>query len=85
MYIRRGVIEMEKTKLQLYLPPDDYIFIYNYAVNKGMKNLSHAMSKIIVEYKRFKAIAMKLQQQIDQDYKEKHHGVGTIDKTKRKN
>ena len=94
-FIPRGD-KTEKSKLQLYLPPDDYIFIYNYAMSKGKKNLSQAISSILVEYKRFRAIALKLQQQIDIEFKKKDtideervidkvHGTGTkLDKDKNK-
>jgi len=87
---------LEKSKLQLYLPPDDYIYLYNYAVNKGYKNLSQAISTLLTEYKRFKAIAMQLQQQIELEHKKKTrtdtervidrvHGKGTkLDKDKNK-
>jgi hypothetical protein len=95
-FIRLGV-KLEKTKLQLYLPPDDYIYLYNYAVSKGKKNLSQAVSDILVEYRRFKAVAMNLQKQIEIEYVkanprteneriiDKIHGKGTkVDKNKNK-
>lgn len=79
MTLWRQCVNMEKTKLQIYLDPEAYIELYNYAKNHALKNYSQAISKILIEWRRFRLIAQRMQQDAISKTKPKQEGLDDKD------